>query len=126
MAQARLFDLDPDLLTYVPNAERAMALRVGQISVERIAPGEWRPDQLGSPPWGLLVVDGMLAREITVAGSSAAELLGAGDVLAPQHARVDELVPSESAWAVLENARIAILDEHLLPVAHRWPGVTAC
>jgi hypothetical protein len=126
VAQARLFDLDAELLAYVPLDDQAMALRVGQVTVERVPAGEWHPNHLGAPRWGLLVVDGMIAREISVAGASAAELLGAGDVLQPQYAAGDELVASDSSWTVLENARIAVLDDHLIPVVHRWPGVTAC
>jgi hypothetical protein len=126
VGQARLFDLDPDLLGYVPKDEQAMALRVGQVTVERVAAGDWHPGLLGTPRWGLLIVDGMIAREIAVAGATAAELLGAGDVLQPQPVTGDELVPSASGWTVLENARIAVLDDHLVPLAQRWPAITAC
>jgi CRP-like cAMP-binding protein len=125
MPSAELFELDADLLTYVPAEERRAAARASQLTVERVPPGPWHPVSLGTPRWGFLVVDGMMAREVVVAGATAAELLGAGDVIVPRPTPADELVPSEASWTVLETMRVAVLDERYLAIARRWPQVTS-
>jgi CRP-like cAMP-binding protein len=66
-----------------------------------------------------------MAREVVVAGATAAELLGAGDVIVPRPSPEDELVPSEASWTVLETMRVAVLDERYLAIARRWPQVTS-
>jgi hypothetical protein len=83
-------------LTYVPAEERRVASRASQLTVERVPPGPWHPVSRGTPRWGFLIVDGMMAREVVVAGAAAAELLGAGDVIVPRPSPADELVPSEA------------------------------
>jgi CRP-like cAMP-binding protein len=125
MPSAELFELDADLLTYVPEQERRAAARASQLTVERVPPGMWHPASLGTPRWGFLIVDGMMAREVVVAGATAAELLGAGDVIVPRPSPADELVPSEATWTVLETLRVAVLDERYLAIARRWPQVTS-
>jgi CRP-like cAMP-binding protein len=125
MPSAELFELDADLLTYVPAEERRVASRSSQLTVERVPPGPWHPVSLGTPRWGFLIVDGMMAREVVVAGATAAELLGAGDVIVPRPSPEDELVPSEASWTVLETMRVAVLDERYLAIAQRWPQVTS-
>jgi CRP/FNR family transcriptional regulator, cyclic AMP receptor protein len=125
MATGRLFELDPDLLQCVPADERATAQRAGQVVVERVATGPWSPPAPDAVHWGTLIVEGMAAREVTVAGTRAAELLGSGDVIVGRSPQADELIPSDSAWTVLESLRVVVLDEHLLPIARRWPSVTA-
>ena len=126
MSQAQLFDLDTELLHFVPEEERATAARRAEVVVERIPPGPWDPSTLDAPAWGLLIADGMLAREVTVAGSGAAELLGAGDVIAMTGGLDVSLVPSQASWVVLETARVALLDERVAPLLRRWPEVGAC
>jgi CRP-like cAMP-binding protein len=125
MSSAQLFELDVELLSYVPPEERRAAARVSRLTVERVPPGPWHPASLGTPRWGFLIVDGMMAREVVVAGATAAELLGAGDVIMPPPSPGDALVPSEASWTVLETVRVAILDERYLAIARRWPQVTS-
>jgi CRP-like cAMP-binding protein len=125
MPSAQLFDIDADLLTYVPPDDRRIAARASQVTVERVAAGSWNPASLGTPAWGFLIADGMMAREVVVAGTTAAELLGAGDVLIPRASSDDELVPSDASCTVLETLRVAILDDRYSMIARRWPQVTA-
>jgi CRP/FNR family cyclic AMP-dependent transcriptional regulator len=122
-----LFDVDPDLLQCVPEPERRMAVRSVVVPALRVSPACWDPAEVGAPAWGVLVVDGLLASEMGVAGTVAAELVGAGDViLAGGTAPQDLILQSDSRWTVLEAATLAILDERFLPVVRRWPPVAAC
>jgi hypothetical protein len=124
MSSAQLFEVDADLLTYVPAHERRAATRASQVTVERVPPGPWDLASPGTPRSGYLIVDGVMAREVVVAGATAAELLGVGDVIVPRVYTEDELVPSEASWTVLETLRVVILDERYAAIARRWPEVT--
>jgi CRP/FNR family transcriptional regulator, cyclic AMP receptor protein len=120
----RLFDVEPDLLARVPLDERELALRSASFTVAQVPAGRWAPQRIDAS-WGLLVVDGTVAREVGVAGATAAELLGAGDVvLAGGPSAGVGTVPSEAAWTVLEPLQLLILDDRMGPVARRWPMVT--
>jgi hypothetical protein len=61
---------------------------------------------------GYLILEGLLARDMTLAGRTATELLGEGDVVQPWVAhREDGLVRYRVGWNVLMPVRLAILDE---------------
>lgn len=121
-----LFQVEPDLLERVPGHERPVARRSVVVPAQRVALGSWDVSSVGSPPWGVLIVDGLVASEVGVAGTTAAELVGAGDVVLAGGGDGQEIIPSESAWTVLEPATVAILDERFMPVVRRWPEVAAC
>jgi len=124
--QIRLFEADPDLLELIPEKERALALRTTVVPGLRVALGAWDPGDLRPPEWGVLIVDGMFVREIGAAGSTAAELLGTGDViLAGGSQHVPPIVPMGTAWTVIESATIAMLDQHVQPAIRRWPQLSA-
>jgi hypothetical protein len=75
--------------------------------------------------FGLVVLDGVLARECTIDGRRCTELLVAGDVAAPWVAP-DTALPVDVAWRVVQPIRVAILDRAFLAATTRWPGLTAC
>jgi hypothetical protein len=75
--------------------------------------------------FGLVVLDGMLARECTIDGRRCTELLVAGDVATPWVAP-DTVLPVEVTWRVVQRARVAVLDRAFLAATTRWPGLTAC
>jgi hypothetical protein len=75
--------------------------------------------------FGLVVLDGVLARVCTIDGRRCTELLVAGDVAAPWVAP-DTALPVDVAWRVVQRVRVAILDRAFLAATTRWPGLTAC
>src|SRR3954454_14476397 len=106
----RILHEDPDLAHRLDESELALAARqtVGRLEVAR--PGPWRPVTLdeGKSLFGGLILDGLMVRELSVGGATAAELLGAGDLVLPRDA--DETVPFVAPaieWAILETTRIA-------------------
>lgn len=120
----RLFDADPDLLERIPEPDRPLALRSALVPVHRAPVGPLDMSDLAGATWGGLVTEGLLACEVGVAGSTAAELIGAGDVLLPAPGPGQAfMVPSQAAWTVLEPVTVAVLDEHFGPIARRWPQV---
>ena len=76
---------------------------------------------------GLLVLEGLIARSVEVAGQRRAELVGPGDVIRPWDTGDEELarLRAEVGWNVLEPARLAELDGAFARTACRAPQVLA-
>ena len=122
---ASLFDIDPELAERLDARQRNEARAHAIVAVADLPPGPWSPEPLveaAARPFALMVVDGMLLRELLLAGSTATELLGPGDIV-DHRAAEDALLPVEARWSVPEAARIAILDDRLLGILRPWPGV---
>jgi CRP/FNR family transcriptional regulator, cyclic AMP receptor protein len=126
VARARLLALDPDLGTALDRADAERADQALTVHVARLPTGPWQPRlTVGPGALGLLVVDGLIVREIDCAASASAELLGAGDVLRPGHDDGDALVAPRTTWFVPEGARVAVLDARLTAALAAFPTVTA-
>jgi CRP/FNR family cyclic AMP-dependent transcriptional regulator len=96
----------------------------------RVPEGPWRRDHpLGGTrgDLGFLVIEGLFTRDVRVGRHACAELLGPGDVLRPWD--IDEGVGApvrhESAWRVLQPARLAVLDARFAALAGRFPALVA-
>lgn len=125
-AVVRLFEADPDLLDRVPAEEREVARRRAIVSLLRVPAGRWDAALPTPAPWGVLVVDGIAARELDVAATSSAELIGAGDVvLLDTPAGETTMLQRRVRWTVLEPMRLALLDRHVTALVRRWPDLTA-
>jgi CRP-like cAMP-binding protein len=75
---------------------------------------------------GYLLLEGLLARDLILAGKTSTELLGEGDLVQPiVSMRGDEgLVRYHFLWHVLEPVRFAVLDRGFSQALGRWPEVT--
>jgi hypothetical protein len=127
-AGIRVLEAQPDL-TEGLDAEQTMVARRHAVAVlETLEPGPWTPSFEATPgAIGLLVIDGVLARDVRIGGRWASELLGPGDLLRPwdHDDGSDASIESPSAWNVLERTRLAVLDERFARIVGRWPEVTA-
>jgi CRP-like cAMP-binding protein len=126
----RLLEAQPDLADGLSAEDEAQARRHVVALLETVPPGPWEPaETYGHDPafLGLLMIDGMMARDVELGGRRCSELLGPGDLLRPWDYDENELpsVPSESAWTVLEPSRLAVLDGRFARVACRWPEFVA-
>ena len=75
---------------------------------------------------GLLVLDGVIARELIVADHVSAELLGPGDLIRPwQAASKSELLPVDAEWSVLSPSTLAVLDRRFAAEVSQYPEITA-
>lgn len=126
----RVFEAQPDLVRGLDEDQAALARRHAVAVLDSVAPGRWDPasaydESPGSI--GLLVIDGMLARDVRIGGRWCSELLGPGDLLRPwdYDDAGGDTVASASSWAVLEATRVAVLDERFARVACRWPQLVA-
>src|SRR3954468_2459497 len=121
----RLLEAQPDLAEGLSAEEEAQARRHVVAVLESVDAGPWEPVNGHSNDdafLGLLVVDGMLARDVELGGRRCSELLGPGDLLRPwDFDEADMSIPSESAWSVLEPVRLAVLDGRFARVACRYP-----
>src|SRR3954469_1526427 len=126
----RLLEAQPDLADGLSPEEEAQARRHVVALLDSVEPGPWEPaDRYPGDPafFGLLLIDGMISRDVELGGRRCSELLGPGDLLRPWD--YDEgstaSVPSESAWSVLEPTRVAVLDGRFARSACRYPELVA-
>jgi CRP/FNR family transcriptional regulator, cyclic AMP receptor protein len=114
--------LDPERLSQA--RERVVAETLA------LEPGPWTPE-VSEEGWrqglGLLVLEGLLVREVRVKRKISVELLGPGDLLRPWTYHPEHLsaVPVLASWEVLTGARLAVLDRQFSVRLAFWPEVTA-
>jgi CRP/FNR family cyclic AMP-dependent transcriptional regulator len=123
----RLLEVDPDLGQGLSPEEAAAArteLVASEVSVPR---GPWDAEAAWDavrPELGLLVVEGMLLRDISVSNRSTSELLGPGDLLRPwPNDRGLAALPVQLRFTALAPVRLAVLDRRFVTTAARWPPV---
>jgi CRP/FNR family cyclic AMP-dependent transcriptional regulator len=121
-----VLDHDRDLADVLTDDQLGEARRLLMARSARLPRGPWRPRRdggLGEGGLGVLVLDGLLTREVSLGGTTGAELVGPGDVLRPWE-RCDGVPASlEVSWQVLDEAHVALLGEHFTAVAARWPAL---
>jgi hypothetical protein len=124
-----LLEADPDLGALLSEPRRAEAERDLVVRTHRLPVGPWDVSRLSSASAdhvGLLILDGVLARELLVADQISAELLGPGDVVRPwQGSTRAALLPVEAVWSVLSTVTVAVLDRRFAAEAARYPEITA-
>lgn len=123
-----LLEADPELGRRVPASQIADARTRLVVAVEELDIGVWEvPEDCRSlGTFGFLILDGVLARDILLAGAVSTELIGDGDFLQPWVAeREDGLLHYRVYWHVLQPVRIAVLDARFGKAAGEWPQVIA-
>jgi CRP/FNR family transcriptional regulator, cyclic AMP receptor protein len=121
----RIADAFPELLSHLPPEKARVAGHYALATVETLRPGKWRPDPDLQPQpghMGVLVVEGLMTRDVVLGETVAAELVGRGDVLRPaDHDGAVAPVPFDVEWTVLEATQIALLDREFAGVICHWP-----
>lgn len=121
-----IIDLDNELSAGLDDESLALARRHLAATPITMAPGVIEvPTPNGdhpAPSLGLYIIDGLVARDVGLAGRVTTELLGSGDVIRPW----DDVFPLESlpgsiTWWVVEPTRVVMLDRRFAAVAGRWP-----
>ena len=125
----RLLDVDPDLGSLL-TGERLLAARERLVAREHtVRAGPWvdeRVRRAGPAQLGLLVLSGMVGRELLMSDNVSTELLGQGDLLRPwQSHGPSRLLPVEVRWTILEPARFAVLGSTFAVELARYPEVHA-
>src|SRR4051812_14875237 len=109
-----LLELDPELGQLLTPERREAAEREVRVRVTNFPVGEWDGGRLaGADPMhlGLLICEGVLAREVVLGDTVSTELLGPGDILRPWHVEgPPELLPVVVRWNALSALRLALID----------------
>ncbi len=123
-----LLRVDRELHDAVPEAERALAQRFLVTPRHDLPAGSWSPasfaiDHRASA--AVLLIEGIVIRDVVVAGRASAHLFGPGDVLWPWR-EIDTVLAITSRWTCSTGgAAIAVLDERFDTAARKWPALSA-
>jgi CRP-like cAMP-binding protein len=122
---ASLFDVDPELGELLGPRQLAEARVRAVVAIIDLPAGPWSAEplrQLSTNAFALLVVDGLIVRELLLGGSTATELLGPCDVVDLGDSD-DVLLPTQARWSIPEAARVVVLDDRVLNIVRAWPSV---
>lgn len=126
---ASLLELDPDLGLLLSEDRLEAARHTLRVAIHSLETGPWDVERMSSTTTdhlGLLVLDGVLAREVLVSDTISTELLGPGDVLRPWHLHESaSLLRYSVRWNVLSRSRIALLDRRFAGQLASFPEVNA-
>jgi CRP/FNR family transcriptional regulator, cyclic AMP receptor protein len=124
-----LLQLDPELGQLLTPERRSAAERELRVRVTTFPVGEWDGGRLAEADpshLGLLLVDGVLAREVVLADTVSTELLGPGDIVRPWHLEgPPELLPVAVRWNALAAVRLGLMDRRVAMQLGRYPEIGA-
>jgi CRP/FNR family transcriptional regulator, cyclic AMP receptor protein len=125
----RLLEADPDLGAALAGDRHAAALARLVVPTLRVQPGELdleEPVGDSAGRLGVLITDGLVTRDVVIAATGCAELVGSGDVLLPwTRPGEDAPVPSQVEWHALEPTTFAVLDQRFVSASAAYPEVMA-
>lgn len=123
-----VFQEVPEFLRDVGPEERGELSRL-RAQVAIVDRGSWQPPvprRAAHTHLGLLVLEGLVLRRVTLGGRKGAELLGEGDLLQPWVRQMPyDTLEAESGWEVLEPMRLALLDRRFAARVAPWPEISA-
>jgi CRP/FNR family transcriptional regulator, cyclic AMP receptor protein len=126
--RVRVVEAFPEIVEHLDSEQRDQARRQLVADLVVAKAGRWTPEVPTDAPGhlGLLVLDGLLSRDVILEKPLATELVGQGDLLRPSDRDgADAPVPFEVSWTVLEPARFAVLDPVFARTLGQWPSAMA-
>lgn len=124
-----LLELDPELGQLLTPDRREAAEREIRVRVSTFPVGEWDGSRLADADpmhLGLLIIEGVLAREVVLGDTVSTELLGPGDILRPWHIEgPPELLSVTIRWNALSAMRLALIDRRAASALARYPEIGA-
>jgi CRP-like cAMP-binding protein len=128
-AGVRVLEVDPGLADGLDADQRASALprSIARTLSARTGPWSYEPRPEEQPGMlGLLVLEGVLLRELTIDRLHALEFVGPGDLIRPwTYEGASAPVVAEATWQVIEPVRIAVLDRRFALRMAPWPEISA-
>src|SRR3954470_11541144 len=120
-----VIDAFPEIAHGLDADQERRARQYALAALEVLRAGLWQARKEHQPEpgrLGLLVLEGLLTRDVVLGETLATELCGRGDILRPiDHDGQDAPVPFDVVWHVLEPTEIAILDRRFAKVIGHWP-----
>jgi hypothetical protein len=124
-----LLDLDPELGQLLTAERRELAQHELRVRVSTFPVGEWDGGRLADADplhLGLLIAEGVLAREVVLDDTVSTELLGPGDILRPWHIEgPPELLAVTIRWNALSTVRLGLIDRRATVALGRFPEIGA-
>jgi CRP/FNR family transcriptional regulator, cyclic AMP receptor protein len=115
---------DPALGQGISSGQRTRAEETCVASALNVRRGRWEvPEGDVCDGIGLLVLDGLLLRRVSVEGRFSAELLGAGDVIRPWQELAEPALRPYTTWRALKLTRLAVLDDHAVERMADYPEI---
>jgi hypothetical protein len=130
VALVRILEEDPDLAERIAEEDQPRAIAAAVARVERLDLGVWDEPEVGGSHhdgYELLVLEGLLARKVTLGRFDCTELLAAGDLLRPWTftSSTTASIPSDVTWNVVEPVQLGVLDRRFALAVAPWPEVSA-
>jgi len=121
-----LLRADPDLAEDMPPEAREAAMEAIRVRTFKVPKGRWKPPELEHGATGLLLLDGLMVRTLTLGRVSSSEVVGPTDIIRPwENDLLPSLAPGVTDWRVLEQARVGLLDARATQLVGRWPELCA-
>ena len=125
----RVLDEDLELAAAIDPDRREQARLRGIAPLVELSPGPWEPPRSPRQPGrdlGLLVLSGLLRRDVELAGRCFVELRGPEDLLRPWDDAADvTAISARPTWTVKEPTRLAWLDGDFASEVAAWPEITS-
>jgi len=125
----RVLDEDLGLAAAIDPARRVQARIRAIAPLLELPIGSWQPPQCARRPGrdlGLLVLSGLLLRDVQLAGRRFVELRGPEDLLRPWDDAADVTsVSARPSWTAREPTRLAWLDGDFASEIASWPEITS-
>ena len=124
----RLLDAEPDFVAQLGEQERDQVARHLLLPTVTVDAGPWDVRALDSAhgvegkALGFLVLEGVIAMKVAVAGRTCTRLILAQDLLLLDGVE-DDVLPLRWSWAAIERATLVVFDQRLMVVTRRWPSL---
>jgi CRP/FNR family transcriptional regulator, cyclic AMP receptor protein len=121
-----LLHADPDLGEDMSPEAGQRATELIRVRTFKVSKGPWQPPELDHGAMGLLLLEGLMVRTLTLGRVSSSEVVGPTDIIRPWETDLlPSLVPAVTAWRVLEPTRVALLDSRTTRLIGQWPELCA-
>ena len=121
----RLLEFDPELGAGLSAEQLKLAQRHLTVPVYELERGPWEPrlDEPDPAHLGYMIVEGLMIRELEVAGARSIELLNFGDLLRPWLEDADSFV--KARWQAIDPVKLIELDPPAASLIGRWPPIVS-
>ena len=123
----QLLDAVPELAEHLGPEVATSAREQLEAPVVALPRGDWSPEDLGGDdahPFGAVLISGLVARRVDVGGHPGLDLYGPGDLM-PVSGLHRENLPAAETWTATTPSVVAVLDDHFLLGARRWPRLVS-